>query len=167
MPDNLYFMEIIYFIFYAFLILFIYLNSVSIYNFSQSNKIIVENSSPHCKADITSLPFLTPSPEFQQCFNDPNKYIYSLEKYNLSFIVSKNQEDAAFFIKICKKYCSDYDNIQSECKSKNKTTYNNCMRLLEPPARCSNNSSAVAIDKEDSKFLYVVSNTGQKTLDNC
>ena len=165
MTSNLYLIELIYFIFYAFLILFIYFNAAAIVNFSKSNKIIVENASPQCLPDVTSLPAVTP----KQCQQNPNHFIYNIEKSNLYFIVTKKQEEARYFTTICKKYCSKYNINQQKCEAKNKTTYDSCIDLLQPPPNCSNNSSAIAIDKNNSDFLYAWRNQLTPNIDpsNC
>lgn len=168
MESNLYFVEIIYFIFYALLSLFIYLNSAAIYNFSQSNKIIIENSLPRCIPNISSLPFLTENQNFKQCKTDSSKYFYDIPKENLSFIVTKEESQAQYFITTCKKYCNPgFKPVQNKCEAKNSTPFDNCIRLLRPSPNCSDNSSAIAVDKEDGKFLYVYKNAASGGSNGC
>ena len=97
---------------------------------------------------------------FKQCSSGNGNYIYNIPKENLKFIVTKEENKAQYFITACKNYCNPgFKPIQNKCEAKNPTPYNNCIRLLEPSPNCSDNSSAIAVDKKDGKFLYVLKNT--------
>ena len=159
MEDNLYLIEIIYFIFYVLVIVFIYFNSTALYNFSQSNKIIIENDSSRCETDIKGLPFVTEN-TLIPCVQEENKndFYYFIEDSNLSFVVTKDSSKSGNFITICKNYCHNYDPVSNKCTSENKTTYENCINLLQPPKSCSNSSMPVAVDKTSSSILYVKKN---------
>ena len=85
MSGNLYLIEIIYVFFYALLFLFIYFNYIAITNFSESNKIIIENASPQCLPSVKNLPFLsTADGTLIACTNKENngKFYYYDQKNN-------------------------------------------------------------------------------------
>jgi len=157
MSGNLYLIEIIYMIFYGLLILFIYFNAVAIMNFSESNKIIIENASPFCVPNIKSLKFIDPS-NLAACVLPQNsgKFFYSIPESNLNFIVSKNKVDAGNFHTICKDYCpGGPEKIKAgKCTEGNSTSYDNCIKLLQPPPKCTNPSAAIAVDKDGDVFIY-------------
>ena len=168
MRDNVYLIEIIYMIFYAFLILFIYFNAVAIMNFSESNKIIIENASPYCVPNIKDMKFIDAS-ALGKCTLPQNegKFFYSIPKSNLNFIVTKDEKEAGNFFAICKNYCpGGSQNIEAgRCKSKNSVPFDNCIKLLQPPPNCTNPSAAIAVDKDGGTFIYAFkkSQTGIKT----
>ncbi len=156
MDGNIYLIEIIYIIFYAFLILFIYFNYVAITNFSESYKIIVENASPQCLPNPQKLPFISESDLIPCTFEaNKDKFYYYNQNNNLAFIVSNNQEDAGNFLKLCSKYCpgGKIDKTH-KCTATNKGTYEKCIQLLQPPPKCTNSSVAIAIDKTNESFFY-------------
>ena len=174
MEDNLYLIEIIYIIFYAFLALFIYLNYVAITNFSESNKIIIENASPQCLPSIQNLPAISesdlipckPITDSKGKTHVSKPFYYYNEDNNLAFIVSNNQEDAGNFLHICKSYCHGKINSQNKCVGSNQIPYKKCIDLLQPPPNCTNSSVAIAIDKTSDSFFYAYSYADSSSPNN-
>lgn len=164
MEENLYLIEIIYLVFYLFVFVFAYFNVVAILNFSQSNKIIVENSSPQCSSGLGNLPLISLSKDAVPCVStplgqQPSTFFYNSPKENLTFIITKDKSKAGFYKSICSNFCSpksNYNHLTAQCSSINKTSFENCNNLLEPPPNCSNNSMPVAIDKDSSSLLYAI-----------
>tara|TARA_R110002074_G_scaffold377192_3_gene554589 strand:- start:701 stop:1195 length:495 start_codon:yes stop_codon:yes gene_type:complete len=156
MEKNLYVMEFIYIIFYFLLGVFIYYNAQAIINFSKSNEIVVENTSPQCeippisltKIDLTTLKKCTAS----------NQYFYSIQDLNLNFVISENKSDTGYFVSLCKNYCDQkyYDVIKNKCNSPNDTIYQNCLKLLEPSSGCANSSNPIGTDEKTFNNLYPV-----------
>ena len=171
MDGNLYLIEIIYIIFYAFLILFIYFNYVAITNFSESNKIIIENASPQCLPNVKNLPYLSvANGSLLACTNESNKdnFYYYDQNNNLAFIVSSNQAEAKNYFQVCSKYCSgQFDKVSSKCKAENQLPFKRCVELLQPPPKCTNSSSAVGINKANNTFLYAVKAADTHTSNPC
>ena len=77
-------MEFIYIIFYFLLGVFIYFNAQAIVNFSKSNEIVVENTSPQCEIASTSLPKIDLT-SLKKCTNT-GQYFYSIGELNLKFL---------------------------------------------------------------------------------
>ena len=164
MDGNLYLIEIIYVVFYALLIVFVYLNYIAITNFSESYKIIIENASPQCLPKPQKLPFVSES-DLIKCKEVKNNkgeviskpYYYYNQNNNLAFIVSNNQADAGNFIQICNKYCPGNVDKTHKCTAPDKNgPYQKCIDLLQPPPKCTNSSVAIAIDKTNDSFFYAV-----------
>lgn len=171
MSGNLYLIEIIYVFFYALLFLFIYFNYVAITNFSESNKIIIENASPQCLPSVKNLPFLsTADGSLIACTNKENngKFYYYDQKNNLAFILSNNQADAKNYFKICSYYCKgNFDPTSSKCNAPNKGPFNACIGLLEPPPKCTNSSRAIAVNKTDDSILYATRAADEHSPNPC
>lgn len=156
MKENLYFTELIYIIFYALLILFIYFNAVAMMNFSSSFEIIVENNSPKCSPDLSKLPVVDVT-SLKKC-SQTGEYFYSIKDSNLKFIITDEEGKEGYYNSICKNYCPEgnWDISTNTCTGGNQTMFTNCIDLLEPEKNCSNSSRAVAIEKTSFKPLYAV-----------
>lgn len=156
MKDNLYFMEIIYIIFYAFLFLFIYYNAVAMMNFSESFEIIVENNPPKCSPDLSKLPTVDIT-KLKKC-STVGEYYYTIPKANLKFIITDDEGKEGHYNSTCKSYCppGNWNSSTNTCIGGNQTMFINCIDLLEPKASCTNSSNAVAVEKTSLKPLYAV-----------
>ena len=171
MEGNLYLIEIIYAIFYALLIIFIYFNYVAIKNFSESNKIIIENPPPQCSPNPKNLPEISEN-DLIKCVKTPSSegklYYYYNQDNNLSFIVSNQKSKARNYFTICNNYCpsKDFNPKLNKCTAKS-GPYQKCINLLEPPPKCTNSSNPVAIDKTNGSFFYVYSFPKNNGNDPC
>ena len=150
----------VYLIFYGLLFTFLYFNIVAQNNFSKSNEIIIENSSKSCVQPVQTLKQVN-NDDLIKCSQGGN-YIYSIPQDSLKFKVSTKSESAGHFTTICNFYCPGNLSTTGKCLTPSGTipvSYQNCIKLLEPPPGCSNSSNPVAFDTSNNEILYAVRST--------
>ena len=119
---------------------FVILNSLSIEQYKEGNKITVKNTKPKCQYDNQNLQ------QSQKCTNDSTKLFVSDEGINYSIGTVPNH-----YIQVCSKLCSGDITTQGQC-SKPHEQYKKCIEFLQPPDNCS--GAAEPVSYVDNIFYY-------------
>mgnify|MGYP003144609547 CR=1 FL=1 len=119
---------------------FVILNSLSIEQYKEGNKITVKNTKPKCQYNNEDLE------QSQKCTNDLNKLFVSDKGINYSI-----GEAPTHYIQVCSKLCSGDITTQGQC-SKTNAQYNDCIDFLQPPDNCS--GAAKPVSYIDNIYYY-------------